>query len=98
MTKYAYAVLLHWLQGGKCIIHVIDGVLVPQALLDQYNITNTAQLPGVEATNATTGAAAGSTSRDVTSSPATSAPAKSSAATAAAALLAVPALLAAVML
>lgn len=79
------------------MIHVINGVLVPQALLQKYNITNTTDLPRVNASAATTQAGS-TTSRDAPTAVTTSVPQKSSAARAtAAALLAAPALLAALV-
>jgi hypothetical protein len=75
------------IQGGRSILHVIDGVLVPRALLEQYNIS-TAGLPGFSAD------LANSTLANSTAAVLPATPAKSAAGATAAALLSIPALLA----
>jgi hypothetical protein len=93
-------------QGGKAIIHIIDGVLVPKSLVEQFNLTS---VPGASAANvmptetpkepaAAAGDARGSAATAATAAPAASPRPRSSAGAAAATLLAVPTLLAVLML
>jgi uncharacterized surface protein with fasciclin (FAS1) repeats len=98
-------------QGGKAIIHVIDGVLIPASLANDYNMTDipgasndTMEEPAAGADNDTvleppTASTTRSGAADTTAPAPSPAPQpKSSAGAAVASLLAVPTLLAVLML
>jgi uncharacterized surface protein with fasciclin (FAS1) repeats len=112
-TNQTAAVLDANYQGGKAIIHVIDGVLIPESFAAAYGLQDipgaanvtadanaTAEEPAGGAGNDTATAKDGAAKKGDAAAPASSpkpAP-KSAAGIAAAALLGVPALLAALML
>jgi uncharacterized surface protein with fasciclin (FAS1) repeats len=92
-------------QGGKAIIHVIDGVLIPASLAANYSLADVPGATNITAEETTaaepTGAATGTkgpAEAPATTTPPSSPPSKSSAGTVAAALLAAPVLLAVIML
>lgn len=101
-------------QGGKAIIHIIDGVLIPDSLAKNFSLTDipgasneTMEEPAAAGANDTEPAGAGPTAAGAgpgpvdaaaTPSPSPSPAPKSSAATAVVSLLAVPTLLAVLML
>lgn len=98
LMRVAAPTLCCGLQGGKAILHVIDGVLIPKSLVEKLNLTSlpgaTAE-PGAEGAGAAKSKATKGEGATPGSSPAPKA--KSSAAMAATTLLA-PALLALLVL